>query len=822
MKNIFVKFKSKKINKYIVSLFSIVALLCFIFFLIWSNYKIFRDSIIYNEQQNLLTISEMSARSLETYMDEQRLNIEIIAQNNAFQERISTLIKSKNSNPHLDIIDIYYKTNKESVQSVEVLNMYGVILEKKSLMIDNKESIGKNISNDTDVSEVIKEHKAIVSQIQYTKNEGPTICLLEPIFYKNKFEGIIRSKIIINTLYKKIVQPIKVGYKGYASVKDKNGILLMHPKSEDIGRNVMDARESQFPGYDWSELQAVVEEQKKGGKGVHIYYSIWPVDKDFKEYSRIKKISAYAPATIGNDFWTVTVTMDYQDVVNIINKNVYNLLLLAGVIILVFILIIRYIYKIKENQSRLEVEGKYVKEVGTLNEELKKDIEERKLLEVELIRNKEKYEVLFSSGSDCIFILNTNDDIFGNFLEINDRGCIVLGYSKQEICKMEYYDIDIGLKNEKIEEIKKALSKKETILFETVLKTKDGKAIPVEINTRLFKFQNEQKLVLISRDITNRKIEEETLNRSEERFRSIINQVASEISLDGEYKEYFESINKNELVIIDNDNQEMIIKLEKINLKLEKMFKNEMDENKRKEALMIYQSKFVAMGEMIGNIAHQWRQPLSILGLIITNIEDMHKYNDVDREILDNLINKSRKLIDKMSLTIDDFRYFFKPRMDKGNFSIYDSIVSTMELIEENFKFYKIEINIKSKDNPEAYGYSSHYSQVIFNIINNAIDALAESDTKNKKIEIEISSDSLYNTVSIKDNAGGIDELTAKTIFEPYFTTKQEKQGTGLGLYMSKMIIEKNFNGSIKFHNTGEGACFDISIPVKEVDKDGY
>ena len=141
----------------------------------------------------------------------------------------------------------------------------------------------------------------------------------------------------------------------------------------------------------------------------------------------------------------------------------------------------------------------------------------------------------------------------------------------------------------KLKKLKKGLNNSETILFETVLKTKDGKTIPVEINTRLFKFQNEQKLVLISRDITNRKIEEETLIRSEERFRSIINQVASQISLDGEYKEYFESINMNDIVITENDNKKMIIKLEQINMKLEKMFKKEMDENKRKEALMIYQ-----------------------------------------------------------------------------------------------------------------------------------------------------------------------------------------------------------------------------------------
>ncbi|WP_291636310.1 HAMP domain-containing sensor histidine kinase, partial [Clostridium sp.] len=149
-------------------------------------------------------------------------------------------------------------------------------------------------------------------------------------------------------------------------------------------------------------------------------------------------------------------------------------------------------------------------------------------------------------------------------------------------------------------------------------------------------------------------------------------------------------------------------------------------------------------------------------------------------------------------------------------------IVSTMELIEENFKFHKIEINLKKTEDVEAYGYSNHFSQVIFNIINNAIDALVESNSEDKKIEIEITSNGFFNTVEIKDNAGGIDELIAKGIFEPYFTTKQNKQGTGLGLYMSKMIIEKNFNGSIKFSNTDDGACFNISIPVKEIDKDAY
>ena len=338
MKNSLVKYKNRNSSKYIVIISFIVVLLFFIFLLIWSNYKNFRDSIIYNEQQNLLLISEMTARSLETYIDEQRVNIEVIAKNHEFQEKFNALIKSKNSSLNTDIMEIYYKTQGESVQSIELLNKNGVIMSKQPNIIEDKEIVGKNISNYIGVKEVIKEHTIAVGTIQFEKNIGPTICLLQPVFYNDEFQGIIRSKLSINTIYKKIVQPIKVGNKGYASVKDKNGVLLMHPNGEDIGKNVMEARQGEFPGFDWSELSKIVEEQMTGGKGVNIYYSIWPGDES---NSRIKKISAYSPAFIGDDFWTVTVTMDYQDIVTIINKNLYNTLVLAGLIILIFILVIR-------------------------------------------------------------------------------------------------------------------------------------------------------------------------------------------------------------------------------------------------------------------------------------------------------------------------------------------------------------------------------------------------------------------------------------------------------------------------------------------------
>ena len=205
----------------------------------------------------------------------------------------------------------------------------------------------------------------------------------------------------------------------------------MHPKSNDIGRNVLDARESQFPNYDWSELEQIVNEQMKGKRGTSMYHSIWGNDAQYR-YS--KKISAYSPAVIGDSFWIVTVSMDYFEIVGIINKNLYNLIFFAIIIIFIFLIGILYIYKIKKNENKLEMEAKYVGEVEKLNIELKNDIEQRKRLEQELVKSKEKYKVLFNSGSDCVFVLNIDsNNNMGKFLEVNEKASGSLGYSKQEL-----------------------------------------------------------------------------------------------------------------------------------------------------------------------------------------------------------------------------------------------------------------------------------------------------------------------------------------------------------------------------------------------------
>ncbi|WP_425448374.1 ABC transporter substrate-binding protein [Dethiothermospora halolimnae] len=241
--------------------------------------------------------------------------------------------------------------------------------------------------------------------------------------------------------------------------------------------------------------------------------------------------------------------------------------------------------------------------------------------------------------------------------------------------------------------------------------------------------------------------------------------------------------------------------------------KEEMAENKRKEAIIIYQARLAAMGEMIANIAHQWRQPLNSLGLILSNIEDAYRYNDLDDKYLNKTIGKSRRLIENMSQTIDDFRYFLSPKNQKESFIVYEKISAVLDLIEEKLKIKDINVKFEKIEMTEGYGYPNQFSQAIFNVINNSIDALVSNNIKKKSIRIYIYEEENMVAIKINDNGGGIDNSIKDKIFDMYFTTKDKTKGTGLGLYMTKMIIENNMDGELSAQNIKDGLSMKIEIP---------
>ncbi len=236
------------------------------------------------------------------------------------------------------------------------------------------------------------------------------------------------------------------------------------------------------------------------------------------------------------------------------------------------------------------------------------------------------------------------------------------------------------------------------------------------------------------------------------------------------------------------------------------------EELKAKNSMLIHQSRFAAMGEMIGNIAHQWRQPLNALGLLLQNIEIAYQHGDLDDAYLDRSVKKGTRLTVQMSQTIDDFRNFFRPNKIAEMFNIHDSVHKAIELIRPSLVNDEIAITFTGDQTLQVMGFPSEFSQVILNLLTNAKDELIERSIPHKNIYIRLHQDKEAIHIEIEDNAGGIRDEVIEKVFDPYFSTKEEGKGTGIGLYMSKTIIENNMKGRLIVTNTSQGACFSIIL----------
>jgi PAS domain S-box-containing protein len=261
--------------------------------------------------------------------------------------------------------------------------------------------------------------------------------------------------------------------------------------------------------------------------------------------------------------------------------------------------------------------------------------------------------------------------------------------------------------------------------------------------------------------------------------------------------------------------QKTLKELEDLNKNLDDKVRNELQKNREMDQLLIQQSRLAAMGEMIGNIAHQWRQPINALGVIIQNIEQAYDYDKLTKKYLTNTIDKAMSIIFHMSQTIDDFRNFFRPDKEMEEFSINEAINKTISFVDSTFKDYNIMISFNAEKEIIKKGYPNEYCQVIMNLLSNVKDAVLERKLGECNVKIELSDENGRSEVTVSDDAGGINENILDRIFDPYFTTKE--YGTGIGLYMSKIIIEKNMGGKLSARNIGNethkrGTSFRIEL----------
>ncbi|AXK48982.1 sensor histidine kinase [Aliarcobacter trophiarum] len=277
-----------------------------------------------------------------------------------------------------------------------------------------------------------------------------------------------------------------------------------------------------------------------------------------------------------------------------------------------------------------------------------------------------------------------------------------------------------------------------------------------------------------------------------------------------------------------HDLQEKIVEdktkeLKELNSNLELRISQEVSKNRKKDIIMFQQARFASLGEMLNNIAHQWRQPLGSISMIIQSFQTKMKLNKLSLEFVEQKVSDALLLAQNMSNTLDDFKNFFTPNKSKNSFFIKDCINNSIELSKYFLNKEGINIDLIIKKDVKIYSFENELSHVFLNIISNSKDALVNNiSNESRVIRVVVNSKNDFVFVNISDNGGGIPIEIIPKIFEPYYTTKYKSAGTGIGLYMSKQIVEKHIKGEISFKNisfkvdnkTFKGTSFVIKIPI--------
>jgi two-component system, NarL family, sensor histidine kinase EvgS len=659
-----------------------------------------------------------------------------------------------------------YISNNNIIKMCNILNLKPIEFyenEKiQGINIDLLNLIGKKIN--------VKFENIIVKDYQTAKKylEDKTCDILPTIYQEKNLENILFTKPLLS--YKLAI----ITQKGKPVVQDINEVLNKTMAKKYNSEN-LDILKNNYPNINILETKSDYEtfEAVNSNK---VYYAIEPLPVVAYYMSKFAFnnifISRYTDILLTSQ---IAVSKDNKILFDIFNRAIeqisenehnkifnkwtnfsiytsfdYSIIWKISLGVFIILLIIAY---------RQSILNKHNKTLRLINNEIEKKNRQ-------IAKQKELFEKLYNKSSDGVLLLKNK-----KITDCNEAATKILHYSKEELIGKYFYEISPKFQADGQSSNLKSINKINEALkngissFEWMHTSKDHKKLWIEIVLTSIEINNNLVIHTVIRDINKRK--------------------------------------------------EMERKLEVLTYDLEERIKKEIEKNKEKTAQLIQQSRFAQMGEMISMIAHQWRQPLTAITATTNNLLLKNILNkEVPKEILEEELNLITEYTQHLSFTIDDFRNFFKSDNEKVDSKIEDIIEKAINIIKTSFEAKDINLITNYKFNENISMYTTEIQQVILILLKNAEDALVENEIKNKTIEIITYKENDFAIIEIQDNAGGIASDIIYKIFDPYFSTKKAKEGTGIGLYMSKMIIKDHCKGEITASNNQDGAIFKIKLPL--------
>ena len=733
------------------------------------------------------------------------------------------LLKYLRENPYIRSINILDEeiitksTNKSNLGLFVVTDeFYPKPIFKKDILRFGNSFVGRDFY----------EGKEITNQLEYSNKESLFLPISKLVHLENK-NYIVLLALNIEQFLNKYNQNLEKESAHMEVLNFDGEVLFSNDKFIKIGEKLLD-----------DEILDVLNERNS-------YLGI----KEFKSVNKniisIENIKDYPLSLL--------LRFDYEKSLENWEEKRLNFLFIIS-LLLVFIIILILIFIIRNDKTKQE------------------EIETHKLK----IQSQKRFKILFEQTHFFSFILNED----GKINKINNTVLSFLGNTKDTYIGVYIWDL-YCFNNECKIWLENAIKNRENdIEKELVITSLDSKRKYIDITINSIIIDDKKELVLFGRDISEKKEYERELIQAYQVFKNthdgimitddknkiinvndafmrctgykleeVLNQNPSILRSEKNNPNFYEDMWK-ELVENNYWDGEIVNKkkdgtsyVEKLTISAVYNKKNKLTNYigifsdiskqkqqeeiiKEKERMLFQQSKMASMGEMLGNIAHQWRQPLSVISVAAGAVKLGHEYEGTygEKEIIDFLdaINNSTQYL---SETIDDFRNFFTQDIENNDFDCVNAINKTLKLLSSDFKYKEINIIFKRIESDNIFASENEFKQVMMNIFNNAKYVLLEKVLDEKKyIFIDVYIEGTYINIDVVDNAGGIDENIIDKIFEPYFTTKHKSIGTGIGLYMVEEILTKHMNGEISAINENyiyedlpyKGAKFSIKIPISK------